>query len=65
MKIPHRLDYKEHRARAYPGAGDFMDAFYWERRGDPSKMETWLRALDEIKRRFPEDRPKEKTNDRT
>lgn len=41
------------RAAAYPALKDFADAMYWHSRGDPSKLEAYFLACDNVKKQFP------------
>jgi hypothetical protein len=53
MKLTHTEDYRALRAREYPPQSDYLDAVYWQERGDPSKMEAYLAAIDAVKARYP------------
>lgn len=41
------------RRSAYPPLEDYVDAVYWQSRGDGSKMEAYLAAIDAVKAQFP------------
>jgi len=41
------------RRAAYPPLADFADALYWKEQGDSSKLESYLKACEEVKKRFP------------
>lgn len=56
MKITHRKGHVAARREAYPPMEEFLDAFYWQQRGDPAPMERWLKRIDEIKAQFPKDK---------
>lgn len=43
----------ENRHSSYPPIADFVDAYYWQARGDGSKMDAYLAACDAVKQRFP------------
>lgn len=46
------------RAREYPPITDLADALYWERNGDPSKMEAYLAGVQAVKDKHPKPSPK-------
>ena len=46
-------EYSRKRALEYPQILEFIDAHYWERRGDSSKMEIYLEKIDNIKNKYP------------
>jgi hypothetical protein len=46
-------EYRRKRVVEYPYLNEFADAYYWERRGDPSKMEEYLEKIDAIKAKYP------------
>lgn len=51
------LPYTTERRLEYPALEEFADAFYWERRGDPSKMEAYLSKIDAVKGNHPKPTP--------
>jgi hypothetical protein len=53
MKIVHTEDYRELRAKEYPPLEDYIDAVYWQGRGDSSKMTDYLVRVDTIKAKYP------------
>lgn len=55
MKITHTADVNAMRRAAYPPLADFADALYWQSKGDSSKLDTYLEAIEEVKRRFPKE----------
>lgn len=56
MKIRHREDPSKLRRAEYPDLADFADAYYWQQRGQPEKMEEWLARCDAVKAKYPKDR---------
>jgi hypothetical protein len=46
-------EYRRNRITEYPQISEFIDAYYWERRGDSSKMEIYLEKIDNIKNKYP------------
>lgn len=53
-RIPHPYaTLVESRRAAYPPIEELADALYWQSRGDPSRMEAYLAACEEVKQRFP------------
>jgi hypothetical protein len=46
-------DYRRKRTLEYPQISEFIDAYYWEKRGDSSKMEIYLEKIDNIKNKYP------------
>lgn len=53
MKIEHKADYREVRAKAYPPLRDLADALYWQQNGDPSKMQEYLAKVAAVKEKYP------------
>jgi hypothetical protein len=45
--------YKAKRKQEYPLLEDFVDAYYWQQKGDSSKMEDYIKRVDVVKQRFP------------
>jgi hypothetical protein len=45
-------EYRRLRAPEYPYLTEFADAYYWERRGDPSKMTEYLAKVDAVKAKY-------------
>lgn len=46
-------EYERRRFSEYPSVLDFFDAYYWEKKGDPSKMEAYIAKIDSIKQKYP------------
>jgi hypothetical protein len=44
---------QEARAASYPPITDFIDASYWQSKGDSSKMDSYLAACTAVKEKFP------------
>jgi len=53
MKIEHTADYREMRATEYPPITDFIDALYWQARGDNGLMLAYLAKCDHVKAKYP------------
>lgn len=53
MNIYHVEDYRQLRSAAYPPLTDLADAFYWQAKGDDSKMIEYLRKCDAVKQQYP------------
>lgn len=47
------LTYIEKRAREYPSAAVLADAIYWQAKGDETKMEMYLAAVEAVKNKYP------------
>lgn len=47
------IEYREKRAAEYPKISDFVDAYYWERNGDPTLMNEWLAKCTQVKQKYP------------
>ena len=45
--------YKTSRAAEYPTLADFADAYYWQQKGDSTKMENWLASCELVKNKYP------------
>jgi len=41
------------RMRDYPPLADLADAIYWEKKGDPSKMDKYISDCDKVKEDHP------------
>jgi len=54
-RINHRYDYAEIRKRKYPELGDQLDALYWARQGDDTKLQQIDQEIENIKSTFPKD----------
>ena len=37
----------------YPSIVEFIDAYYWERKGDPTPMDNYMKACDAVKEKYP------------
>lgn len=53
MKIKHTEDINKLRKNAYPPLVDYIDAAYWQIKGDDSKMQAYLSACEAVKLRYP------------
>ena len=49
------VDYKEARSSEYPSLLDQLDALYWSRNGDNSKIEEIDKKINQIKEKYPKD----------
>lgn len=47
------IAYQAKRQQEYPPMEDFIDAYYWQQKGDSSKMEEYIKRVDMVKQRFP------------
>jgi hypothetical protein len=45
--------YQRKRYSEYPSVLDFVDAYYWEKKGDSSKMDSYISKIDFIKQKYP------------
>lgn len=43
----------EARYKEYPPQRDYLDAVYWQAKGDNSKMDTYLAAVEAVKIKYP------------
>ena len=41
------------RKEEYPSMVKFIDAYYWERKGDPTPMDNYMKACDTVKEKYP------------
>ena len=41
------------RQEGYPSIVEFIDAYYWERKGDPTPMDNYMKACDTVKEKYP------------
>ena len=41
------------RQAAYPSIVEFIDAYYWERKGDSTRMDNYMKVCDEVKDKYP------------
>ena len=41
------------RKTEYPSIVEFIDAYYWERKGDPTPMDNYMKACDAVKEKYP------------
>lgn len=51
--VEDSLEYQRQRRYEYPPLSDLADALYWQAQGDDSKMNTYLEAVDSIKKKYP------------
>jgi len=51
------VNYVTARGQAYPPIGEQLDALYWARKGDTSKLELIDSRIDEVKETYPKDMP--------
>ena len=47
------LEYQRLRKPQYPPIEDLADALYWQSQGDNSKMENYLKAVNDVKLAYP------------
>lgn len=52
MSRLRKVAYKAVRKEEYPLLEDFADAYYWQQRGDDSKMKAYLEKIDEVKAKY-------------
>ena len=43
----------EARKAEYPSIVEFIDAYYWERKGDSTRMDNYMKVCDEVKDKYP------------
>tara|TARA_B100000378_G_C17959886_1_gene383156 strand:+ start:617 stop:889 length:273 start_codon:yes stop_codon:yes gene_type:complete len=41
------------REKEYPSILEFIDAYYWERKGNPTPMDNYMKACDNVKEKYP------------
>ena len=41
------------RKEEYPSIVEFIDAYYWERKGNPTPMDTYMKTCDTVKEKYP------------
>ena len=47
------ISYQQMRAEAYPSITEFIDAYYWQSKGNNEPMEKYLAAVEVIKNNYP------------
>ena len=47
--------YQRQRQPEYPPLQDLADAFYWQNKGDSSKMQAYLAACEAVKQKYPKE----------
>ena len=47
------IEYKEKRVEEYPSLREFVDAYYWEKMGDSTKMDEWISNCTSVKNKYP------------
>lgn len=47
--------YQRKRQPEYPPLADFVDAMYWQTKGDNTKMISYLAAVDAVKDKYPKE----------
>lgn len=47
------LAYKQCRREEYPPLEEFVDAYYWEQKGNPEPMLNYLTKVEEVKQKYP------------
>jgi hypothetical protein len=45
--------YQRERKYLYPPLSEFADAYYWEKKGDTSRMASWVEACALVKDNYP------------
>jgi hypothetical protein len=45
--------YQRQRFPEYPNLLDFVDAYYWQQKGDSSKMDSYISKVDAVKAKYP------------
>lgn len=48
-------EYQRKRQPEYPPLADFVDAMYWQTKGDNTKMTAYLAAVDTVKAKYPKE----------
>lgn len=48
-----KKDYIRKRAPEYPYLAELADALYWQSKGDNSKMEAYIQAVESVKLKYP------------
>jgi hypothetical protein len=46
-------EYQRLRQPEYPPLADYVDAVYWQSKGDDRKMEAYIAAVEAVKQKFP------------
>ena len=41
------------RKEKYPSMVEFIDAYYWERKGNPTPMDNYMKTCDTVKGKYP------------
>jgi hypothetical protein len=47
------IKYQQLRSVEYPPIGDYLDAVYWQSKGDNTKMDAYLAAVAAVKSKYP------------
>ena len=45
--------YQRDRQNQYPNLLDFIDAYYWEKKGNSELMDAYIAQCDEVKNKYP------------
>lgn len=45
--------YQQCRVQEYPPIQEFIDAYYWNTKGDSSKLEAYFAKVEEVKQKYP------------
>jgi len=48
----HSNEYKRNRRSEYPPIEDFIDAYYWDKKGNDTKMIEYIKKCDDIKEKY-------------
>jgi hypothetical protein len=49
------IKYQQLRSFEYPPMADYLDAVYWQSKGDDSKMTAYLAAVEAVKSKYPKE----------
>lgn len=53
--VERSLEYQAKRRLEYPPMSEYLDAVYWQNRGDDSKMTAYLEAVEAVKLKYPKE----------
>jgi hypothetical protein len=53
--VEDSIAYQKLRKPEYPPLADFVDAMYWQTKGDNTKMTAYIAAVDAVKEKYPKE----------
>ena len=53
QEIARRNSHHVPRSYEYPKMNEFLDAYYWQQKGDSTKMAEWVAKVEAVKAKYP------------